>query len=120
MKKIVLTAIALMVMAVASAQRVNNPAVNNPANYELTFDMRRLAVTLDLNAEQMDAVEAITNQMNSQLATAATARGHRRAAMMHGAIATDMRNMRRVLNDSQFRTYAMLLGTTLQNRMVIR
>ena len=112
MKKIVLTAIALMVMAVASAQRVNNPAVNNPANYELTFDMRRLAVTLDL--------EAITNQMNSQLATAATARGHRRAAMMHGAIATDMRNMRRVLNDSQFRTYAMLLGTTLQNRMVIR
>lgn len=116
MKKLVLTLIAVMTMTASFAQMRSHRFESNAQNYELTFDMRRLASKLGLTADQMEAVQSINEIYNNEVADAATARGFERNARLHKAVSNDIRNMRRVLNDDQYNTYMMLLGTTLQNQ----
>ena len=84
--------------------------------YDMTFDMRRLAVTLDLTFDQMEALEVIQSNFNEEMQSAATAWGPERRARVHKAVSKDVRQARYVLNDKQYNTYLMLLGTTLHNR----
>ena len=64
MKKIILTVVAAMMMAVSFAETTNTSAVKNVEEAGLTFDLRRLAVTLDLTDNQMDAVKVISDNFN--------------------------------------------------------
>ena len=116
MKKIVLTVVAAMTMIVGNAKTQNTTAVGNVENYGITFDMRRLAVTLDLTYDQMEAVKVITDNLNEDLTSAATARRFERHVLVDKALRKDAHNMRNVLNDKQYNTYMKLLGATLQNR----
>lgn len=117
MKKIILTVVAAMTMTFGYAETEENQAVvNNAERYDMSFDVRRLADKLQLTAEQMEAVEAISNSLNTELATAAQANGFDRMIQYEKAIRKDVRNMRRVLNDEQYSTYMMLFGATIQNQ----
>ena len=124
MKKIVLTVVAMMTFTLGFADNGTEKnteteafwSVRNVKNYDMTCDMRRLAVKLDLTENQMDAVEVIQEIFNSDMQNAATARGFERRAMVREAVMKDAHQMKRVLNDKQFETYMMLLGTTLRNR----
>ena len=116
MKKIILTVVAAMMMAVSFAETTNTSAVKNVEEAGLTFDLRRLAVTLDLTDNQMDAVKVISDNFNDELISASTARRFQRHALIQQAIRKDAKQMRNVLNDKQFNTYMQLLGATLQNR----
>lgn len=116
MKKIVLTVVAMMTMAVSFAETESHRAMNDVANYDMTFDMHRLAVKLDLTYDQMEAVQVIQDNFNDAMLSAASARGFERRAQVHQAVRKDVHQMHRVLNDKQFNTYMMLLGTTLRNR----
>ena len=116
MKKIILTVAAAMVMTLGYAKTQKTNAVKNADNYSITFDLRRLAVTLDLTDYQMEAVRVISDNLNDDLASAAAARRFERPALFHKAIEKDARNMRYVLNDKQYETYMKLLGATLQNK----
>ena len=120
MKKIVLTVVAAMTMTFGYAKTQNTTAVKNVDNYGITFDMRRLAVTLDLTGYQMEAVQVISDNLNEDLTSAATARRFERHALINKAIRKDVQNMRNVLNDKQYETYMKLLGATLQNRIIRR
>ena len=120
MKKIVLTVVAAMTMTFGYAKPQNTTAVKNVDNYGITFDMRRLAVTLDLTDYQMEAVQVISDNLNEDLTSAATARRFDRHALINKAIRKDVQNMRNVLNDKQYETYMKLLGATLQNRIIRR
>ncbi len=122
MKKVVLTVVAVMTMTFGFAETRNhsvtasNVAVN-AEKYDMSCDMRRLAVTLDLTSEQMEAVQVIQDNFNDAVLAAGTAQwGHERRAKVHEAVRTDLHRMHRVLNDKQFRTYMLLLGTTLRNK----
>lgn len=116
MKKMVLTVVAAMVMTIGYAKTEKTQAVQNNNRYELTFDMRRLAVKLGLTFDQMEAVETIHNIYNDEVAEAANARRFERGALLHEALVKDVRSMRHVLDDKQYDTYMMLLGTTLHNK----
>ena len=118
MKKIVFTVVAAMMMAVSFAETTNTSAVKNVEEAGLTFDLRRLAVTLDLTDNQMDAVKVISDNFNDELISASTARRFQRHALIQQAIRKDAKQMRNVLNDKQFNTYMQLLGATLQNRFI--
>ena len=117
MKKIILTVVAAMVMTIGYAKTQKTTAVKNVDNYSITFDLRRLAVTLDLTDYQMEAVKVISDNLNEDLVSAATAKRFERPALIHKAIQKDAHNMRNVLNDKQYETYMKLLGATLQNKV---
>ena len=117
MKKMILTAVAAMTMTLGYAKTERFNQVRNVENYSITFDMRRLAVTLDLDDKQMEAVKVISDNLNDDLTTAATARRFERGMLFHQAIVKDARNMRHVLNDKQYDTYMKLLRATLENKM---
>ena len=128
MKKIVLTMAAVMTFTLGFAetktnnaeQRVDNFVMNfdkiDEMRFDMSFDMRRLAAKLDLTEEQMDAVEAIQNCFNNEMQSLATMRGFHRRHLVHQAVRKDVRQMQHVLNDKQFNTYMILLGTTLHNK----
>jgi hypothetical protein len=116
MKKTILTVVAAMTMTLGYAKTEHFAPVRNVENYSITFDMRRLAVTLDLDANQMEAVKIISDNLNEDLATAATARRFERGTLVHKALMKDAHNMRHVLNDKQYDTYMKLLSATLQNK----
>ena len=117
MKKIVLMVTAMMAVTFSFAETENtNSVVTNAEKYDMTFDMRRLAVTLDLTSDQMESVEVIQENFNDDMQEAAKQRGFIREVSVDKAVRKDVHNMHRVLNDKQFRTYLRLLGTTLHNR----
>ncbi len=118
MKKIILTAVAAMMMTISFAETAHRSEVKNVEESGLTFDLRRLAVTLDLNDKQMDAVKVISDNFNDELISASTAMRFQRHALIHQAIRKDVRQMRNVLNDKQYDTYMKLLGATLHNRFI--
>ncbi|MBR2113602.1 MAG: hypothetical protein IJ929_02895 [Prevotella sp.] len=120
MKKIALTFVAVMMMTISYAETANRHVVANVQETGLTFDLRRLAVTLDLDENQMDAVKIISDNLNNELATAATAHWFERHALVEKAIRKDARHMRNVLNDKQYETYMKLLRTTLMNNRFMR
>jgi len=117
MKKVVLTVVAMMTMTFGFAGTESHRVAVNAEKYDMSFDMRRLAAKLDLTSEQMEAVQVIQDNFNDAMMTASTAQwGHERTAKVHQAVRNDVHQMHRVLNDKQFRTYMMLLGTTLHNK----
>ena len=118
MKKIILTVVATMMMTISFAETNNVNAVKNVNNSGLTFDLRRLAVTLNLTDTQMEAVKVISDNFNDELISATSARRFQRHALIQQAIRKDAKQMRNVLNDKQFNTYMQLLGVTLQNRFI--
>ena len=120
MKKIALTFVALMMMTISYAETENRNEVANVQETGLTFDLRRLAVTLDLTENQMDAVKIISDNLNDELATAAAANWFERHALVQKAIRKDARHMRNVLNDEQYETYMKLLRATLMNNRFMR
>jgi len=116
----ILTVVAVMTVTFGFAKTENTNSVNNNDKYELNIDMRRLAEKLDLTYEQMEAVQTIHDNLNEDMAEAATAHRFERMAIMDKAIRKDVHNMRNVLNDKQYRTYLTLLGATINNNRRMR
>ena len=86
MKKIVMMIAAMMVMTVANATNDGDDKVENTKAYDMTVNMRKLAVVLDLNIDQMEAVQDIHHQFCNEMMMAATAKGEERDAMAENAI----------------------------------
>ena len=118
MKKVILFVVAMMSMTIASAKTNNSTFVKVERNYDMSFDVRRLAVKLELNDAQMEAVQNICTNFNREMNEAATTRGMKREAMIDRAVGKNVKNMRYVLDKGQFRTYMTLLGTTLHNQHI--
>ena len=59
MKKIVLMLVAMMTMSMANAENENNNTVQAANAYDMTVNMRKLAVTLGLTFDQIEAVQDI-------------------------------------------------------------
>ena len=78
--------------------------------------MDKLYAALDLANDQKEAVADIHHTFASELMFAAQYANSDRKALVERAIDNDVKWMRYVLNDKQFRTYLTLLNTTLNNR----
>ncbi len=112
----------LMVMAMLSmtmtsyAENENVENINSVENYDMTVNMRKLAVALDMTFDQMETVSDIHRTFCSEMMLAAHANKNDRAEIVNNAINKDLRYMRYVLNENQYRKYLLLLNTTLRNR----
>ena len=119
MKKIVLSMVTVMTFAFGFAETTPGHRMmfdRQPVNYDMSCDMRRLAVKLDLTSEQMETVETIQNCFNNEVQEAATSRGFERRHLIRQAVRRDVDRMHNVLNEEQFGTYMSLLVTTLRNK----
>lgn len=113
MKKFFLTMVAVMAFTCSFAETQGN---NQDTRFDMSCDMHRLSVLLDLNEWQMEAVEAIQICFNNDMQSLSSVRGPQRRHLVRQAVKKDADRMQRVLNDKQFNTYMLLLTTTLRNK----
>ena len=113
MKRIVLTVVATMALTFCFAGTKSN---NVDKNFDMSCDIYRLAVILDLDENQMDAVEEIQDNFSNEMLSLATTKGPQLRHGIHKAVRKDAQQMRKVLNDKQFGTYMRILFVTLHNR----
>ena len=112
----------LMVVAMLSmtmtafAENDNVESVNNIESYDMTINMRKLAVALDMTFDQMESVEDIHRTFCAEMMLAAHANKDERNLLLDKAVNKDLRYMRYVLDKDQYRKYLLLLNTTLHNR----
>ena len=116
MKKIVLMLVAMMTMSMAYAENENNNMTEAVKAYDMTVNIRRLAVTLGLTLDQMEAEQDIHHQFCNEMMLAAYAQGDERQQLMDSALKKDVRYMRYVLDEQQYKKYLTLLNVTLTNR----
>jgi predicted NodU family carbamoyl transferase len=98
------------------AENEEAKSVNKVETYDMSVNMRKLSVTLGLTTDQMEAVENVHNYFNAEMQLAAHADEADRKQMVKKAVDRDIKGMRYVLDQKQYRTYLMLLNTTLNNR----
>jgi len=116
MKKIVLTLVAMMTITMANAENEEKNTVQVANAYDMTVNMRKLAVALGLTLDQMEAVEDIHRNFQNEMMLAASAEKDERGELVDKAVKKDLRYMHYVLTQKQFKTYQLLLQTTLVNR----
>ena len=109
--------VAMFAMTTMSfAENENNNAVANVETYDMTVNIRKLAVTLGLTNDQMEIVQDIHSAFCNEMLLAAYAKDDERADMVNKAVNKDIRYMHYVLDEKQYKKYTMLLNVTLQNR----
>ncbi len=116
MKKIVLTLVAMLTMTMANAENENENTVQVANAYDMTVNMRKLAVALGLTMDQMEAVQDIHHQFCNEMLLASQATGDERTSLVEKAVKKDVLYMHYVLEEKQYKKYLMLLNTTLYNR----
>ena len=112
MKKMILTLVAMMAMTSGFAKS------NEGKRFDMSCDIYRLSEVLELDENQMDAVETIHDNFSNEMQSLASARGPWRRHLIHQALTRDAFQMRRVLNDKQLDTYMQLMVTTIRNRQL--
>lgn len=115
MKKIVLTVVAAMAFTFSFA---GTKAKNVDKRFDMSCDIYRLSVVLDLDEKQMDAVEEIQDKFSDEMKSLASVKGPKQRHMIHEAVRKEARQMRSVLNEKQFSAYMRILLTTLRNRRI--
>jgi hypothetical protein len=117
MKKMILMVVAMLSMTMTSyAENENANAVKNVEAYDMTVNIRKLAVALDMSFDQMDAVQDVHHTFCAEMMMAAQADKDQREDLVDQAVKKDVRYMRYILNEKQYRKYLMLLNATLHNR----
>ncbi len=116
MKKIVLMVMAMLSLTNMNAENENTTVAQGVEAYDMTVNIRRLAVRLGLTVDQMEAVEDIHRNFQNEMMLAAYAEKDEREQMVDKAVKKDLRYMRYVLNQKQYKLYLLLLQTTLVNR----
>lgn len=118
MKKFILIMVMMFGMSIYSfADDSNATKVDNIERYEFKISHRRLACVLDMSLDQMEMSESIWNQFSNEMSLAATINNEEaRNESVSEAVKRNVKYMRYVLNDKQYRKYLTLFNLTLQNR----
>lgn len=118
MKRVFLMLVMLFTVSVYSfAENNNTTEVANVAKYDLKIDNRRLAVYLDLTADQMDAVTAVSTEfINDMKFAAVECNENNRKQVTDNIINKNIKHMRYILNHEQMKKYLMVLNATVKNR----
>jgi hypothetical protein len=116
MKKIVLMLVAMFTMTMAYAENENVTNTLGVEAYDMSVNIRKLAVTLGMTIDQMEAVEDIHRNFCNEMLLAAHADKGEREELVDKAVKKDIRYMHYVLNKEQYRKYLILLNATLRNR----
>lgn len=116
MKKMMMTLVALMTILMAFAANENAKNTNVTAAYDMRVNYRSLANALNLSADQLESVKDIHSTFCVEMMNAANAPKEQQAQFVDKAVAKDLKYMRYVLGNDQYRKYVMLLNATMNNR----
>ena len=120
MKRLFLTVVAVlsMTMAFAENEKLNN--VENANAYNMAVNYDRLADCLGLSSDQAEAVQDVHTSFCADMMNAAGANADERDNMIKKAVEKDLKYMRYILTENQYRKYLMLLNATFNNRGLVK
>lgn len=118
MKKLILAvAMLLATNFTAMADDKNSNETNMVEAYDINVNINSLARYLELSADQIESVENIQRVFTESLKCAAVMNGNEnRKKMVNSAINYDLKNMRYILTEDQYKKYIKILNVTLVNR----
>ncbi|MCI7398866.1 MAG: hypothetical protein ACI3YP_02395 [Prevotella sp.] len=116
MKRLFLTVVAVLTMTATFAENEKANSVNNANAYDMKVNMSKLGEALNLTQDQMESVADVHRTFCGEMLVASQANEEDRKALVEKAVLKELRYMNYLLNDKQYRTYVMLLNTTLNNR----
>ena len=119
MKKVFLTvALLLATCLTAMAEDNNSNEFNRVKAYDVNVNINSLARYLDLSKDQMESVENIHTVFFETLRYASVMDDESRKSLVDNAINYDLKNMRYILNDEQYKKYVKVLNVTINNRKI--
>ena len=114
MKKIILFMAFLFTMnATAFAE---NEASTNVEAYNISVNINSLVKYLNLSNDQVESFENVQKVFEDNLRGASTMSNDGRKKMVKNTINFDLKNMKYILNDEQYKKYTTVLNVTLANR----
>ena len=116
MKRLFLTVMAVLSMAVTFAENENLNSVDKANIYNMTVNYSKLAESLGLTQDQLESVQDIHAEFCADMLNAYSANADERKEMVSKAINKDIRYMHYVLTREQYRKYLMILNATVNNR----
>ena len=116
MKRLFLTVMAVLSMTMTFAENEELNTVSNANAYKMSVNYDKLADALSLSLDQQEAVQDIHSEFCADMYNAGNSSSDERKALVEKALQKDLKHMRSVLSDNQYRTYLMLLNTTIVNR----
>ena len=111
-----LTVMAVLSMTLTFAENEELNTVSNVNAYKMTVNYSKLADALELSLDQQEAVQDIHSEFCADMYNAGSAEVGERKALVKKALEKDLKHMRSVLSPGQYRTYLMLINTTIVNR----
>ena len=118
MKKLVIMLVMLFTMSVYSFGE-NNVVnkVENIEKYSFNVNHQKLANALDLSKDQFESLDVLFGEFENGMVLASEMDSDEsRYKVLHNTINTNVRYMRYILNDEQYRHYLKLLNLTLEHR----
>lgn len=110
-------AVAMLSMTTATfAANEENEATASAAAYNMNVDMNSLGSALELTIDQEEAMKDIHTNFSADMMNAAQANKDDRKGLVNKAVEKDLKYVKSVLNNYQYRKYLLLLNTTLVNR----
>ena len=127
MKKYLIMAAMLLTMNVSTfasdaeteVNKVEMVKVNGTMtkNYDMCFNHRRLACVLDMTTDQMEAAESVFDSFDTNMKFASTIESEERSyKIVSNAVKENLRWMKYILKDDQYKKYRLLLNLTLMNK----
>jgi hypothetical protein len=118
MKKVIIMLVMLFTMSVYSFAEENNATkVSEATKYELKVNHRRLAYALNASNDQAEILGDVMTMFEQNMLFASTMENEESKGIIVGnSIKENLKWMRSILNDKQYKTYLRLLNLTLINR----
>ena len=118
MKKYLIMLVMLFTVSVSSMYAEDNNATEIE-KYDVKVNAKKLGDCLQLSSDQYDAVEAVVNELSSDLMFAAVeCNSINRSIVTKNAIEKNIRYMSYILNQEQYHKYLTLLNATIRNRKI--
>lgn len=115
-KRLFLAVVAMLSMTMTFAENENTNSLSSMEAYDMTVNMRKLGMTLELSKDQIEAVADVHKTFCAEMMFAAQYGKDERDLLVDKAIKKDLAYMGYILSKEQYRRYLTLLNITLHNR----
>jgi len=120
MKKVILMLVMLFTVSFGAFAEDNSMSdVERVERYNIQVNTKKLGDCLQLTTDQYGAVEAVINELSSDLMFAAVECNNvNRGMVTKNAIDKNAKYMSYILNKEQYHKYLILLNATIRNRKI--
>lgn len=117
MKKVFIMVVTTLMLATANLEAGNKVAGNkNAADFKVEINMESLKRALNLKYNQVEAMEAASNQLYFGVKYAKSNDPMKQSARLNKALTNNLRMVHGVLDAKQYRDYLALLNATFINK----